>query len=57
MKLSEQSPEEIKRMQAEARQTNKVNPTVEEPPRSDYPCLDCTDYEECTNPDKTLRPS
>lgn len=57
MKLSEQSPEEIKRMQAEARQTYKVAPTAEKPPKGDYPCLDCPDYEECTHPDKTLRPS
>jgi len=54
MKLSELSPLEIKRIQAEAKKSNTATVT-DQPLEAIDRCLDCQDYEECTDPAKTIR--
>jgi len=54
MKVSEQSPQELKEMQEAAKRQHEsavINQSLE----VFDPCLGCQDYENCTHPEKTIR--
>ena len=54
MKVSEQSPQELKELQ-EAAKRQHDGAGIDQPLEVIDHCLDCRDYEECTHPDKTIR--